>query len=127
MPKSMQPEAKRRGRPPTGRDPFIGIRLPAAMIAAIDRWAAREVAGSRSEAIRRLVEQALTPRPQQRAKPRTGNAAVRAARASRAEKAASEQIDRALENTGQPDSVKTQRKRRLTTMPTELLAPRRRT
>lgn len=47
---------KRRGRPPSGgRDPGVHIRLPEAMIEAIDAYSAPEQL-SRSEAIRRLVE-----------------------------------------------------------------------
>jgi hypothetical protein len=50
---------KKRGRPATGRDPFIGIRLPTELIGLIATWADREGASSRSEAIRRLVELGL--------------------------------------------------------------------
>lgn len=47
------------GRPESGGpNPFVGIRLPAAMIAAIDKAAEKEGV-SRSEKIRALIEKAL--------------------------------------------------------------------
>ncbi|MBN9008229.1 MAG: ribbon-helix-helix protein, CopG family [Rhizobiales bacterium] len=58
MEKSITVNQKRRGRPATGRDPVSAVRLPEDVTARVDAWAeAHEV--SRSEAIRRLVEQAL--------------------------------------------------------------------
>jgi hypothetical protein len=57
MAKSIQVKPKkRRGRPATGKDPFVGIRLPASLIAEIESWAASQEVASRSQAIRRLVE-----------------------------------------------------------------------
>jgi hypothetical protein len=62
MPKSIAVKPKKRGRPPAGgRDPFVGIRLPAETILAIDQWA-KDNGISRSAAIRQLVEQALAVR-----------------------------------------------------------------
>lgn len=49
---------KRRGRPATGRDPVMAIRLPNELREAIDKWAARRDL-SRSEAIRLLIEVGL--------------------------------------------------------------------
>jgi hypothetical protein len=46
---------KRRGRPATGKDPQVVLRMPAALIAEVDAWGATNSA-MRSEAIRRLVE-----------------------------------------------------------------------
>jgi Arc/MetJ-type ribon-helix-helix transcriptional regulator len=69
MPKSITVKPKKRGRPATGRDPFVGIRLPSKLINEINHWAAKSEASSRSDAIRRLVEKALaaeqptSPRP----------------------------------------------------------------
>jgi Ribbon-helix-helix protein, copG family len=60
MTESIIVNKKSRGRPkrPDGVDPVSAVRLPADVTAQIDSWAeAHEV--SRSEAIRRLVEQAL--------------------------------------------------------------------
>lgn len=47
---------KKRGRPATGKDPFIGVRLPPEMIARIGNWAKRQKTESRSAAIRELIE-----------------------------------------------------------------------
>jgi hypothetical protein len=58
MKKSIAVKPKR-GRPATGRDPFVGIRLPAPLIEDIQAWSAKHDAGSRSDAIRRLVELGL--------------------------------------------------------------------
>lgn len=50
---------KRRGRPPSGgRDPHVTIRMPRALIAEADAWAAANDT-VRSDAIRRLVELGL--------------------------------------------------------------------
>ncbi|MGD9884904.1 MAG: hypothetical protein AB7F22_35680 [Reyranella sp.] len=58
MAKSIKVKPKKRGRPATGKDPLIGARFPPALIEAIDAWsAASEQPMTRSEAIRRLVEQ----------------------------------------------------------------------
>lgn len=49
---------KKRGRPATGRDPTITVRLPPIVVQQIDDWAeARGV--SRSEAIRAMIMAAL--------------------------------------------------------------------
>jgi metal-responsive CopG/Arc/MetJ family transcriptional regulator len=50
------PVKPKRGRPATGRDQFVGIRLPAPLIEDIRAWSDQHEASSRSEAIRRLVE-----------------------------------------------------------------------
>jgi hypothetical protein len=47
---------KKRGRPATGKAPFIGVRLPPAMINHIDGWSKRHKAATRSAAIRALIE-----------------------------------------------------------------------
>ena len=59
MPKSISVKRKKRGRPPTGVDPLVGVRLPPQMISNIDQWAKQNNL-SRSEAIRRLIERAFT-------------------------------------------------------------------
>ena len=52
---------KRPGRPATGRDPVLTMRLPPSTRLAIENWAKRQKdKPSRSEAIRRLIEIALT-------------------------------------------------------------------
>jgi Arc/MetJ-type ribon-helix-helix transcriptional regulator len=54
------PVKPKRGRPPSGgRDPFVGIRLPASLIDQIALWSDERDVASRSEAIRRLVELGL--------------------------------------------------------------------
>ncbi|KAA2236967.1 ribbon-helix-helix protein, CopG family [Salinarimonas soli] len=59
---SIPVEPKKRGRPPTGgRDPLVGFRAPPEMLATLDAWReAQPDRPSRSEAIRRLVERALS-------------------------------------------------------------------
>jgi hypothetical protein len=51
---------KKRGRPATGTDPVTAIRLSPELRERIDAWAAQqEDQPPRSEAIRRMIEQAL--------------------------------------------------------------------
>ncbi len=49
---------KKRGRPATGRDPLICVRIPPEAVATIDAWAAARGV-SRSEAIRAMISEAL--------------------------------------------------------------------
>lgn len=49
---------KKRGRPATGNDPLISLRMPQATIDAIEALAARN-AESRAQTIRRLIGLAL--------------------------------------------------------------------
>jgi hypothetical protein len=58
---------RKRGRPATGKDPVSAIRLSLPLRAAIDNWAKQQAdKPSRSEAIRRLVEIALSGRSKKR-------------------------------------------------------------
>ena len=51
-------QKKKVGRPATGRDPAVTVRLPSAVLGEAEAWAtAHDI--SRSEAIRRLVELGL--------------------------------------------------------------------
>jgi hypothetical protein len=51
----------RRGRPATGINPSVGVRIEAEQMAAIDRWrAAQSDVLTRPEAIRRLVDLGLS-------------------------------------------------------------------
>jgi hypothetical protein len=61
MGKSIKVHQKRkRGRPATGRDPAVTIRLPQEVLDAVEVWAARQDdAPARSPAIARLVELGL--------------------------------------------------------------------
>jgi|SRR5712671_554458 len=52
-------ERKKPGRPPTGCDPLVQVRMPADVIQAINRWAGKFVNLDRSAAIRALVELGL--------------------------------------------------------------------
>jgi metal-responsive CopG/Arc/MetJ family transcriptional regulator len=53
------------GRPPVGEAPasVYSMRLPDELIEAVDAYAEREIIKTRSEAVRRLVEQALAAAP----------------------------------------------------------------
>jgi ribbon-helix-helix CopG family protein len=101
---------KKRGRPATGQDPVSAIRLSHELTAAVDKWAAKTGAPSRSEAIRRLIEEAL--------------AASRPIR-QRAKKSAKEARDMAmrvlegLTDKSLPAEEQERRKRRLTKGPQE--------
>jgi len=50
---------KRRGRPATGRDPSVKVRMPPDVLQAIERWARKFQDLDRSSAIRALVELGL--------------------------------------------------------------------
>jgi hypothetical protein len=69
MSKSIKVTPKKRGRPATGRDPFLTARVPSDVIKAIEAWA-RGNDISRSEAIRQLLEAGLaaTAKPKVRTK-----------------------------------------------------------
>jgi Ribbon-helix-helix protein, copG family len=47
------------GRPATGHDPAVALRLAKEKIAAVDKWAAKNGISSRSEALRLLIERGL--------------------------------------------------------------------
>jgi hypothetical protein len=50
----------RRGRPATGTNPAIGVRLPPDLLVALDRWRRKQSdPPGRPEAIRRLIEAGL--------------------------------------------------------------------
>ena len=50
-----KPKERRRGRPPTGRDPVVAVRLPHEVIADVDRMARTLGLPSRSDAIRHMI------------------------------------------------------------------------
>jgi Arc/MetJ-type ribon-helix-helix transcriptional regulator len=57
---SIEVTPKKRGRPATGKDPATSIRLSPELRAEIDAWSDQQPdRPGRSEAIRRLVEEAL--------------------------------------------------------------------
>jgi hypothetical protein len=57
---SDNPKKRGRGRPATGRDPMMGVRMPPALRQAIKSWCEQqEDRPSLAEAIRRLVQRQL--------------------------------------------------------------------
>jgi hypothetical protein len=62
---SVKPAKRRRpGRPATGRDPIVGVRMAQDARQAVEAWAAMQPdKPSLSEAIRRLVERGLASEP----------------------------------------------------------------
>ena len=107
---------KKRAAPPSGKGTLIGLRLPPATLARVDRWAASQQDDpSRSEAIRRLVELALGI---------GRRAGARTKKAAQAAEMASEEIDR-LGDPSASDEERQLRKRRLIKGPKEFLDLRR--
>jgi hypothetical protein len=103
---------KKRGRPPTGRDPVVPVRLPKNLIKNIDSWGARqsEPADSRSEAIRRLVELGFSASaPMKQTSPKE---------AAKAAGMAGRQIDK-IGDSSATDEERQQRKRQLIKGPRE--------
>jgi Ribbon-helix-helix protein, copG family len=58
MKKSIKVMPKRRGRPATGKDPQVILRMPPDQIKRVEAWAKLNKI-TRSEAIRRLLDDAL--------------------------------------------------------------------
>ena len=110
MAKSIAVKPKR-GRPATGRDPFVGIRLPATLIESIQAWSEKNDAASRSEAIRRLVELGLEIKTTTRPVSKSG-------RRLRAKELATTAIEKIM-NPSASSEERAQRTRRLTKGPTE--------
>jgi Arc/MetJ-type ribon-helix-helix transcriptional regulator len=110
MAKSIAVKHKRPGRPATGHDPFVGIRLPKDLIAQIDRWSAAAEAGSRSAAIRRLVELGLKVKTAEKPVSKPG-------RRLRAQEFATKAIEKIIDPSAPPERA--QRRRRLTKGPPE--------
>ena len=101
---------KKRGRPATGKDPLVATRMPLALIKSIDDWAAKHSDGSRSGAIRRMIEMALSgPDPTKHTSP---TAAAKA----------SDMAGRRIDEIGDPSATaeeRQDRKRRLIKGPSE--------
>jgi Arc/MetJ-type ribon-helix-helix transcriptional regulator len=110
MKKSIAVKPKR-GRPATGRDPFVGIRLPAALIEDIQAWSDKHEAASRSEAIRRLVELGLNVKTPARPVGTPG-------RKLRAQELATKAIEKIIDPSAPPEE-RAQRRSRLTKGPPE--------
>jgi hypothetical protein len=109
MRKSIAVKQKKRGRPATGFDPLVGVRFPTELTKSVDAWAGRNGL-TRSEAIRRFVEEALAG--MQGSKQRSPKAR------SRALDLASEQVNK-LSDPAAPAEEREQRKRRLLKGPKE--------
>jgi len=112
MAKSIRVNPKKRGRPKTtGRGQLIGIRLQKPLLTALNAWIAdQESAPSRPEAIRRLLEQALTTRG---AAPLPSKEAAR-----KASKLAARELEK-LDSPSLPEPDLQQRKRALIRGPKE--------
>jgi len=54
---------KKRGRPRTGHDPMIGVRLPKKLLKAVDKYAEKLFPYTRSAVIRKAVENLIAPPP----------------------------------------------------------------
>jgi Ribbon-helix-helix protein, copG family len=64
MAKSIIVTRKKKGRPSTGQDPVMTVRLPPDLTRRINEWAKANGEESRSEAMRKLLEHGLaTPKP----------------------------------------------------------------
>jgi Arc/MetJ-type ribon-helix-helix transcriptional regulator len=89
---------------------MVTARMPAPLIKSVDSWAAKNADGSRSEAIRRLVELGLAgSAPTKRTSPKE---------AAKASDMAGRQIDK-LANPAMPEAERRARKRRLIKGPRE--------
>ena len=110
MTKSAAKKHRKRGRPATAQDSFVGTRLPEPLLAEIAKWAEKNNATSRSEAIRRLVEIGLQYDGQER--PFDAN------RGARAKQLAGTQIDK-MGDASATDDERAERKQRLTRGPSE--------
>jgi metal-responsive CopG/Arc/MetJ family transcriptional regulator len=63
-------QKRRGGRPATGHDPVIALRMPPALTARVDEWAKQQPdQPSRSEAIRRMIEMTLKIKEKRRNEP----------------------------------------------------------
>lgn len=102
---------KKRGRPATGTAPLVGVRMTPDFQKTIKAWAKKQADDpSLAEAIRRLVEIALTSsRPRRPASPQRGSVA---------KEMAGRQID-ALADPAASDDERASRKRRLLKGPSE--------
>jgi hypothetical protein len=106
--KSVKVRPKKRRRPTTGKEQLVGVRLPDATIRRIGNWAKR---ASRSDAIRRLLDQALVTVTEPSGRRRHKGE-------SRAREWAGQEIDRRA-NQSLPAQERKRRKDRLTKGPSE--------
>ena len=112
MKKSITVHQKPRGRPATGRDPAVTIRLPEAVVASVEHWAmSQKDQPPRSQAIRRLVELGLKVKAPAPPVNKPG-------RRLRAQELATKAIEKIIDP-GAPPEERAQRRRRLTKGPSE--------
>jgi hypothetical protein len=104
---------KKGGRPATGTDPFVGLRVPLRLIKRINAWASDKGVKSRSEAIRRLVEKALPPAAPKQTR-------FHGKKMAQAAKLAEEQVERLIDPALPPEARELS-KRRLIKGPREFL------
>ena len=113
MKRSVKVHQKKPGRPATGRDPAVTVRLPQYVLDQVKTWATQDGNMNRSQAIGRLVEIGLTVNmkasPSQR---------LKAVRADRANELAANTIEKIIDPAA-PADERTERKRRLTKGPAE--------
>jgi hypothetical protein len=95
---------KRRGRPATGKDPQVVIRMPTALIDSVDAWG-KSNGAVRSEAIRRLVELGLTVK--------TRGLSTSKNQKLRAREIAGKAIDKMTDTTASSEDQATRKKRLL--------------
>lgn len=101
---------KSRGGRAAGQEPTADAGMPSSLIKSIDAWAERNAGGSRSEALRRLVELGLTAsRSAKQPNPKS---------AAKASRMAAEQIDK-LVDSSMPEAERHARKRQLIKGPKE--------
>jgi hypothetical protein len=112
MKKSITVHQKPRGRPATGRDPAVTIRLPEAVLASVEHWAmSQKDQPPRSQAIRRLVELGLKVKTPAQPTGKPG-------RKLRAQELATKAIEKIIDAAAPPEE-RAQRRRRLTKGPPE--------
>jgi hypothetical protein len=127
MRKSIKVKPKKRGRPATGKDPLVGVRMPAELRQQIEGWAAsQEEALSLSSAIRQLVEHGLRWSEGLRSASSSRKQRKRAASDAVATAAAEKQIDKAQAHE-KPRTGRGNRKKALTEIPADLLGGKRKT
>jgi hypothetical protein len=101
---------KKRGRPATGQDPVVPVRLPKNHLSALDDWRTEQKPElTRSEAIRRLLEIALSHTKRREPSPDAAKMASKLA-----SKTAEDLLDRSA-----PAEEQQRRKRRLIRGPSE--------
>jgi Arc/MetJ-type ribon-helix-helix transcriptional regulator len=115
MARSGTANRKKRVRHGAGRGPVTAVRLPRNILGQIDRWRLEHGAKSRSEAVQRLVEQALGSDPERRPSRKA---------TAKASELAGREIDRLADPTATTEE-RAKRKRRLIKGPREFRGLRR--